>query len=513
MKHTGWKGTTGQGKTVLIMKHLGHIRQKKERGIVLDLTGSLVDRWFDPTQDILLNPFDARCPNWDVWSEGCEMTDFQNLAVALIPEEGMSDQFWAKSARDIFTNTADRMAITPDRSTTKLLEIMLRKPLGELTEFLMDTEAANLLEAKKTAISIKSVLATYVKSLRFLEGLDKDEQGRPRPAFSITEWVKDESKSGWIFISADSQRREALKPLITMWIDIAQRAVSSMGENPDRRLHFILDEVNGLNKLPTLRQGLAEHRKFGACYGLGIQSNAQTRATYGRDDSQAIDDLLNTLYQLRQPSEPMAKEASGGLGMEEVETVRDNRSIGPNAISDRTNIGFQIVERPLVTYSEIMSMKPLTCYLKPADDSPVMKLDLKFDEWPKVAEAFMPRKIPDTRNIEQLANHAQMTGLLNTDTGDREQHWKMQKEAMQTEDEREQARLLEQKVQEAKQFAASDNQQNKKQPLKDDQQESSGDALEPQVQGDEKSMDDVPTEEQALPAVVAEAIAKSDLGQ
>ncbi|WP_368982126.1 type IV secretion system DNA-binding domain-containing protein, partial [Pseudomonas syringae] len=50
---------------------------------------------------------------------------------------------------------------------------------------------------EKTAISIRSVVTNYAKSLRYLQGLDRDG----RPEFSIREWMTDTRyDSSWMFI-------------------------------------------------------------------------------------------------------------------------------------------------------------------------------------------------------------------------------------------------------------------------------------------------------------------------
>ncbi|WP_261658275.1 type IV secretion system DNA-binding domain-containing protein, partial [Erwinia mallotivora] len=76
-----------------------------------------------------------------------------------------------------------RFAPRPDRSIETSLKPCLSIDLKSLREFLKNTPSANLVEEKieKTAISIRSVLTNYAKSLRYLQGLDKEG----KPEFSI----------------------------------------------------------------------------------------------------------------------------------------------------------------------------------------------------------------------------------------------------------------------------------------------------------------------------------------
>ena len=77
----------------------------------------------------------------------------------------------------------------------KLLKVMLTSKMNKLGELLTGTSSAFLVSNKieKTAISIKSVLATYIKALRFLEGLDIDAKTKnKKPVFFIKECVANE---------------------------------------------------------------------------------------------------------------------------------------------------------------------------------------------------------------------------------------------------------------------------------------------------------------------------------
>nr|ULG20137.1 type IV conjugative transfer system coupling protein TraD [Yersinia frederiksenii] len=117
-----------------------------------------------------------------------------------------------------------------DRSYNKFLRTLLAIQLDQLRAFLAGTPASTLVDGKieKTAISIRSVLTNYVKSLRYLQGIDRP--GREK--FTIREWMKgqtDKSKNGWLFITSDEQYHESLKPLISMWLSIAATSLLAMG--------------------------------------------------------------------------------------------------------------------------------------------------------------------------------------------------------------------------------------------------------------------------------------------
>ncbi|MDF5193352.1 type IV secretion system DNA-binding domain-containing protein, partial [Vibrio parahaemolyticus] len=172
------------------------------------------------------------------------------------------------------------------------------------------TESASLVskDIMKTAISIKSVLATYIKSLRFLDGLNNETRpDKLRQKFSITNWVQDDNQKGFLFLSSNAQQHASLRPLISMWLAIASNAILGLKEDEDRRIWVIMDEMPSLHKLPELGSIIAEVRKFGGCYLIGIQSYAQLVKTYGKNAAEEMFDLLNTRFFFRAPSEPMAR--------------------------------------------------------------------------------------------------------------------------------------------------------------------------------------------------------------
>ena len=281
VKHLMIDGTTGAGKSVAIRKLLRWIRARGDKAIIYDKGCDFVSKFYDPHKDVILNPFDERCAAWDIWSDAKEAPDFESLAAALIPQHGEGDPFWVDSARTIFSATAYQMMLDDKHDCTieNLLHLILTSELSTLGEHLKGTEASSLVSKsiEKTAISIKSVLATYIKSLRYLHGLDEqDSQGvRLRAPFSITDWVQDESQQGFLFLSSNARQHTALRPLISMWLAIASNAILGTEPDEERRIWVIIDEMPTLHKLPELTHIISEVRKFGGCYLLGLQSYAQ----------------------------------------------------------------------------------------------------------------------------------------------------------------------------------------------------------------------------------------------
>ena len=431
VQHMLLDGTTGSGKSVALRKLLLWIRARGDKAIIYDKGCTYVGKFYNEKTDFLMNPFDERCVNWDVWCDAQHETDFENMSSALIPMHGEGDPFWVSAARSIFASTAMMMSTEKDRSIEKLLEVMLKSKLENLSQYLEGTESASLVSDKiqKTAISIKSVLATYIKSLRFLHGLECDLSGNQKNKFSIKEWVTNDNENGWLFISSNAEQHASLRPLISMWLAIASTSILGLTENEDRRIWVIGDEIPSLHKLPELPETIAEVRKFGGCYVLGMQSVAQLRKVYGKNAADEIFDLLNTRLFFRSPSNEMAEISAKELGEEEIEVCKDNRSVGPNAIRDGMTFGFQTVKRQIVIASEIMKLSDLSFYLRIADEYPVVKMNMQFDRFDSIAHAFIKRKIiktPQEKYIEAMIAHYQVGNLSQLDDNTRKKLMNMQ---------------------------------------------------------------------------------------
>lgn len=399
VQHLLVHGTVGTGKSQLMMKIMDTLRARGDRVIVYDKGCSFIPHYLREEVDKVLNPFDLRCPNWDLWDEAPRDADFENMAESLIPMHGESDPFWVNAARTVFASAATTMRSDPARSLDKLLKLLLTGEFSHLEDYLQGTPAATLVSSKieKTAISIRSVITTYLKSLSALSGLA--EQGLP--PFSIRDYILDEKQKGWLFISSHGESHKALKPLISMWLAMASLTLLSLTPNRHRRIWFICDEIPSLHKLPLLNETIAEVRKFGGCFLLGMQSYAQLTKVYGQSGAKEIFDALNTRFFFRSPSAEMARLVASELGEEEIEEPRENYSYGANSIRDGISLGNQRVTRSIVSYPEIMELKDLHCFLRLPGEYPVTALQLKLIERKNTNLGFIERAVAIDPSLHQ----------------------------------------------------------------------------------------------------------------
>ncbi|HCM9111359.1 MULTISPECIES: type IV conjugative transfer system coupling protein TraD [Enterobacteriaceae] len=415
-------GTIGVGKSTLIRWLLDYIRKRGDRAIIYDSGCTFTETHYNPSTDFILNAHDERCANWHMWGECVDAVDYDNLAASLIPVEGESDPFWVSSSRTIFADLAIRMSADPQRSIEKFLKTLLSLSMKSLRDYLANTPSANLVEEKieKTAISIRSVVTNYAKALRYLQGLDDGT----KPPFTIREWMtQDRYDSSWLFISTQARHRKSVRPLISLWVSLATLMLQSMGENSERRVWFIIDEAPSLQRIPELAETLAEARKFGGCFVLGMQNMAQLVHVYGRELAKSIFDLMNTRMYGRSPSAEMAKVVEEELGNQRRRKIREQNSYGLDQVRDGVSLGKDEVNDPVVDYEQIMRLPNLSFYVRLPGEYPVVRLKLKYRALKKRQAGLMERNIrdalsPELEKVIQENERAATAAGLTFPTGD-----------------------------------------------------------------------------------------------
>jgi type IV conjugative transfer system coupling protein TraD len=381
-------GTTGMGKSVCIKELLDQIRARGDKAIIYDQGCDYISSFYNE-DDVILNPLDDRTASWNLWNECRDSADYDSLAAALIPSaENNSEPFWSNGAKIIFAAMARKLkANIANPTIQQLLEAILVEDLSKMEMVLGNTEAASLVSGKveKTALSFKATLAIYLKSLRYV----KDEKN----PFSIRSWIQDDNQKNWLFISSLADRHETLKPLISMWLDLAANALMSLTPSHTRRIWLIFDELASLHKLPYLPNAFAQSRKFGGCLVAGIQSISQLRKVYGHHAADEISTMCNTRIFFRSPSNEAAVWTSKELGQHEIEEMQEGISYSESAMRSGISINKQIMQKDLVSPAEIMRLHSLEAYMRLPGALPIIKVKLKYKERKNDTVAFIPREL------------------------------------------------------------------------------------------------------------------------
>lgn len=318
----------------------------------------------------------------------------------------------------------------PNKSTIGLLKKLLTTSLDDMQQYLGQTEAATLVskEIEKTAVSIKTQLATCLSSLKYL----KDEGNE----FSIRKWIQDDSKVQGVFITSLADKHHILMPLISMWLDLSLNAVMSLAPDQQRRIWIILDEAQSLHTLPCLFSGVNEARKFGGSIVLASTSRFALTDLYGIERSRSILGQFNTSVYFRTPDYEGSLWVSKELGESEIEEVHENYSYGANTIRDGGSLTKQRVRRPVVPYTDIQKLPDHQAYVKLPGDYPVTKVVFPFQKPPHVKEeGFILRAVnedvfKEINQLEELYVHKPQEAKEQKITKKKQKEWKMEEIAL-----------------------------------------------------------------------------------
>jgi type IV conjugative transfer system coupling protein TraD len=397
-QHTIITGGSGTGKTQMLKHLLTQIKQKGDRAIVYDKMGSFIPHFYEEAKgdvigDVILNPFDKRSPIWSIFNEVEETLQLDSIASALMPiTKNISDPFWVQASRTIFTSVASKMKEQGETSNKNLVDNLLKTDLSDIAKIIKGTPAQAIIDERspKTALSVMSVLSTYLSSLKYLKDAPNvDTNGQIQKTFSIRNWVKNDDSSSFLFISSRGDQHESLKPLISTWLEIGINSLLSIKQNRNRRIWVILDELPSLHMLPSLNSGIAESRQFGGCFVLSLQLMAQLRSIYGKDDAETISGLAKTRIIFSSPDEDTARWCSNSLGKKEQEDVKKNISYGANEIRDGVSLNTHQTTENLVIPTEIMNLHNLECYIKLPFNFPIAKTKIKVHKSKEIAERFI----------------------------------------------------------------------------------------------------------------------------
>ena len=166
-----------------------------------------------------------------------------------------------------------------------LVDHLLKTDLTALAEAMEGTVAQSIVDPEnpKTALSVRAMLTAHLGALEVLA-----DDGIP---FSIRDWISNEDRSGFLFLTSRADQHASLRGLISTWLEIAVNALLSLDQDDGRRVWIVLDELPTLHQVPSLQPGLAESRQFGGCFVLGIQVISALRDLYGRNGAETVSGL------------------------------------------------------------------------------------------------------------------------------------------------------------------------------------------------------------------------------
>ncbi len=377
-------GTTGTGKTNCFHELLQQVRAQGQRAIIVDMTGSFMERYYRPGLDKILNPWDARTEAWNLWKECLHSAHLRLVAATLISADGRGhESYWVKSSRAVFVATAEKLRGQDTLTTPNFFKYATHYPIREVQSFYKNTSVAAIMngEAAETVMGVRSNLRAYTECLELFAQRERE--------FSIRQWITQEASGEWLFLSSPPEWREEMAPLMALWMTLATHALMSLEPSYSRRLWIAIDELPALKKVPSLPTLLAEVRKYGGCAVLGMQDMSQLDEIYGPNTVKSIANLCNTKVVFRVEGAEVAERLSKWLGVQEVSETVENISYGAHQMRDGVSLNDQRKEKPTVHPDQLMKLPDLEAYLKLPGNYPITQIRFPLHRLPKVAERFV----------------------------------------------------------------------------------------------------------------------------
>lgn len=379
-QHFLFSGATGSGKTQGINQVLKVIRARRARAIVADAGGASVERFYEPG-DLILNPFDRRSVGWSPFAEIRSDYDCSRLAKAAIPDAEGDSREWHVYAQTLLGETLRALYAQHNYSVERLMYFLTAAEPAALLQLLQGSPAEMFCRQgnEKMLANTRAILGGFLIAWRYLP--DEGE-------FSVRQWARDENDARWLFVTYREDQFEMLRYLIPAILDLAVVESLSLSENKDRQIWFILDEVDSLGKVASLRHAVSKLRKYGGRCVLGLQTIAQLRSTYGKDEAQTLMANLATKVILRAGDGETAEYFSQEFGNQEIERTQVGRSTTMQGGFGTTRTRNTVREtRRAVLESEIAALRDLEGYLKTPGS--LDKIQLAFEERVRQTDAFV----------------------------------------------------------------------------------------------------------------------------
>ncbi len=372
-KHFKFIGTTGTGKSTAIQGLLSAALARGDRAVIADPDGGYLRRHYDARRgDLILNPFDGRSGVWQPFDELVEAHDARELARALIGSASGEAAAWHDYAETFLASVLERLKGLPEAGSAELYRVISSASMVELRAMLSGTSSAPLVESGNERM-FGSVRAIAMSRLAALPVIVRQSGVHA----SVRQWIRE--GSGVLFLPYQADQIATLRHLISAWMRLAIFETMALGES-DRRLWFVVDELDALGAIDGLKDALARLRKFGGRCVLGFQSIAQVSGTYGEAQARTIVENCATTLILRCSSSEgggTARFASQLIGQREVERFQETRSTGERGMAPRVSVSRQIALESAVLASEIEGLADLEGYLKRASEPAWTRVTLR----------------------------------------------------------------------------------------------------------------------------------------
>lgn len=358
-KHCFIVGRPGTGKTVCLSGVLKRLKERKAKAIIYDNKGDYLAKFYDPQEDLIFNPLDRRSLGWTLFNEVETYMDIDAISASLIPPSvGLGDPFWADAARALFSGILHNLYRDEARTNADIWQMVTSEGAGIAAELKLTRggEAGHRFvenPESNQALGVFAVLMQHTKCFEYLSGWDGD--------FSVKRWLQ--SGTGMIYITNYADVRDTLKPVLTLFIDLLGRKLLSLPDSRERRIFFILDEFNTLQRMSTILDLLTLSRSKGGCVLLGAQDYGKIDKIYTKDLRQSIVNACGSSVTFA-VSDQAAKTAAENIGETEYVESERSYSMGVKDFRDGANLAERKKREPLMLPSDMTNLRDLVGIVK-----------------------------------------------------------------------------------------------------------------------------------------------------
>ncbi|MEM8610660.1 MAG: type IV secretion system DNA-binding domain-containing protein [Cyanobacteria bacterium P01_H01_bin.105] len=366
-------GMVGSGKsvsqTLLLKTVLAGIGGTQDQHLIAydpsnEIMAMLEAMGFDAGTLLCLHPFDKRCSPWWVSYDYQTEADAAAFAELLVPQEKGSkdDSYWRGVTLLVVQGVVTYFCRVAPKAWT-LRDVLLALRNLEL----VDKMFADIPDLKHfsdykgsgdTTANIASTLVTKMQRYNVIAALwHKAETVYGHKPLSLEHFLEN---SAILVLGRSATAREAVENVNRI---VLTRLTQLILEGPKRNypaIHFYIDELSSLGRMPILKVALTELRKHGGSFIAVIQSLTQLIEIYGKNDANTMVSQFGTKAILRLADTETSNWVIDLTG--KVRLIRHTQSYTRNHQSgDSTTYNQQYEEQDVVrpgVFTEIAQFDP-----------------------------------------------------------------------------------------------------------------------------------------------------------
>lgn len=208
--------------------------------------------------------------------------------------------------------------------------------------------------------------------------------------FSVTEWLSND-RPGFIFVTNQSDLKDTLKPILSLFIDFLGKKLLSLPDDLQRRVFFLLDEFGTLQRLSSIKELLIASRSKGGSCWIGIQDIGQLNKLYTQDVADTIVNACGSSVMFAVSDPRTAKYLVDNIGDTEIMEAEETYSMGVANYRDGVSLTQRRKRQRLILDSELMNLPDLHAYVKVPNNPSVTLSRFAIKDYPPRTTSFVIR--------------------------------------------------------------------------------------------------------------------------